>query len=494
MDDDAHPSPRGDDAEPPEDADPPEDAEPPEDAGTARRRRVPVAVLAAALGAALAVSAAVAAPAALRTAAGPAAPSTTAPPSPGPSPDPSTRTGDVAARLRTLPGVADAVLLGASDESARITLASPLPAPTDAQATADAASTLLADAAGGAAWSLRVEGTGPGGGSLVVEHGPGAASGGVDPATGAPLADLLGADAVADAVRLVAHDAVRRVHLAPGIAAVEARATEDLVAVAALARAEDRGLTSLVVEGYGVGLFEGDGRSVPDDALLALVTGAAALPSVTQVAYETVRSTVPADPLLTVVTSGPAADVARWLDDAAPPGPALAYQVQGSSDDGTSTTRSGFVGGTAPATADRPADACAPHDLTIAAAGVDAAAGRRFLTLTARNDGATPCALAGSPGMRFVADVGTETDVLLEPDDAAASPVVLEPGAAASALLSWRGGSTAGGPALVVTLLVAPHPGDPETVVPLTGVPGVGDGLDLLGGGTATVGAWALAG
>src|SRR5690606_31455246 len=131
---------------------------------------------------------------------------------------------------------------------------------------------------------------------------------------------------------------------------------------------------------------------------------------------------------------------------------------------------------------------------TIAAAGVDAAAGRRFLTLTARNDGATPCALAGSPGVRFVADVGTETDVLLEPDDAAASPVVLEPGAAASALLSWRGGSTAGGPALVVTLLVAPHPGDPETVVPLTGVPGVGDGLDLLGGGTATVGAWALAG
>src|SRR5690606_32231254 len=363
---------------PPADAARREDAEPPEDPGTARRRTVPVAVLAAALGAALAVSAAVVAPAALRTAAGPTAPSTTAPPSPGPSPDPSTRTGDVAARLRTLPGVADAVLLGASDESARITLASPLPAPTDAQATADAASTLLADAAGGAAWSLRVEGTRPGGGSLVVEHGPGAASGGVDPATGAPHADLLGADAVADAVRLVAHDAVRRVHLAPGIAAVEARATEDLVAVAALARAEgtrpgggslvvehgpgaasggvdpatgaphadllgadavadavrlvahdavrrvhlapgiaavearatedlvavaalaraeDRGLTSLVVEGYRVGLFDGDGRSVPDDALLALVTGAAALPSVTQVAYETVRSTVPADPL-----------------------------------------------------------------------------------------------------------------------------------------------------------------------------------------------------
>lgn len=68
---------------------------------------------------------------------------------------------------------------------------------------------------GGGAWSLRVEGTDTGGGTLAVEHGPGAASvPGVDPATGEPRPDLLGADAVADAVRLVAHDSVRRVYLA----------------------------------------------------------------------------------------------------------------------------------------------------------------------------------------------------------------------------------------------------------------------------------------
>src|SRR5690606_41451963 len=124
---------------PPADAARREDAEPPEDPGTARRRTVPVAVLAAALGAALAVSAAVVAPAALRTAAGPTAPSTTAPPSPGPSPHPSTRTGDVAARLRAPPGVADAVPLRASAEPARLPRPAPLPPPTDAQAHADAA-------------------------------------------------------------------------------------------------------------------------------------------------------------------------------------------------------------------------------------------------------------------------------------------------------------------------------------------------------------------
>lgn len=35
--------------------------------------------------------------------------------------------------------------------------------------------------------------------------------------------------------------------------------------------------------------------------------------------------------------------------------------------------------------------------------------------------------------------------------------------------------------------------GDPESVVGLAGIPGVGDGLDLPGGGTATIGRWAPA-
>ncbi len=78
----------------------------------------------------------------------------------------------------------------------------------------------------------------------------------------------------------------------------------------------------------------------------------------------------------------------------------------------------GFVAGAAaPTTGTRPAGACAPDDLALGALGFDAAAGRRFLTVTARNDGAAECVLAGAPAVRFVADDGAETDVLLEQDD-----------------------------------------------------------------------------
>jgi len=141
-----------------------------------------------------------------------------------------------------------------------------------------------------------------------------------------------------------------------------------------------------------------------------------------------------------------------------------------------------------------PAGACSPGDLALGATGFDAAAGRRFLTLTARNDGAAACVLAGAPAVRFLADEGTETDVLLEPETDALSPLTLDPGATAWAQLSWRGGSTADDPPRVTTLLVAPHPGDPEGVVPLAGIDGVADGLDLLDGGTATIGPWVAAG
>ncbi|MGO1339913.1 MAG: DUF4232 domain-containing protein, partial [Cellulosimicrobium funkei] len=344
----------------------------------------------------------------------------------------------------------------------------------------------------GGAWSLRVEGTGGAGGTFAVAHGPGADTDrGVDPATGEPRPELLGADAVADAVRLVAHDPVRRVFLSSGSASVDVGTADDLVGVAALVRAEGRGLTSLGVAGGAVGTYDIGGQSVPDDALLTLLGEVAAEPGVTQVAHETARDTFPPRPLLTVITSGDAAVVARTLEGAAYAGPTLAYQVHGSTDGGASATRSGFVAGAAaPTTGTRPAGACAPGDLTLGALGFDAAAGRRFRTVTARNDGTAECVLAGAPAVRFVADDGSETDVLLEPDDDGLAPITLAPGATAWAALSWRGGSTADDPPLVTTLLVAPHPGDPESVVGLAGIPGVGDGLDLLGGGTATIGSW----
>lgn len=467
-------------------------------------RRVPrstVAVVASVAGVGLAVVAALLAPAVLDAAGAddPAALPSSPPPdgstatSPG-SGDPEHEVEDMTALLLALPGVEDVQTNGRVGTSAEITLVTPLPSPEAAQRTARDASAIVAAVPGGGAWSLRVEGTGTGGGALAVEHGPGAAAvPGVDPATGEPRPDLLGADAVADAVRLVAHDSVRRVYLAPGAASVDVRSADDLVPVAALVRAEGRGLTSLGVGGSGVGTYDGEGLTVPDDALLTLLADVAAEPGVTQVVHDAVRDTFPQDPLLTVITSGDAAVVARVLDGAAYSGPVLAYQVHGSTDGGASATRSGFVAGVAPTTGARPAGACAPTDLALGATGFDAAAGRRFLTVTARNDGAVECVLAGAPAVRFVADDGSETDVLLEPDDDGLAPLTLAPGATAWAALSWRGGSTADDPPLVTTLLVAPHPGDPESVVGLAGIPGVGDGLDLLGGGTATIGSWAPA-
>ncbi len=108
--------------------------------------------------------------------------------------------------------------LGTAGESARVTLVSPLPTPEEAQRTADDASAVVAAVPGGGPWSLRVEGTGAGGGTIAVAHGPGADTDrGVDPATGEPHPELLGTDAVADAVRLVAHDPVRHVFLSPGL-------------------------------------------------------------------------------------------------------------------------------------------------------------------------------------------------------------------------------------------------------------------------------------
>ncbi|WP_426309639.1 DUF4232 domain-containing protein [Cellulosimicrobium sp. E-16] len=469
----------------------------------ASARRVPrstVAAVASVAGVGLAVVAALLAPTILDSAvADPTVPRSSPPdgstaPSPGPG-DPEHGAEDTTALLLALPGVEDVQVNGsAGASSAEITLVTPLPSPEDAQRTAEDASAIVAAVPGGGAWSLRVEGTGASGGTLAVAVGPGMGTDrGVDPATGEPRPELLGTDAVADAVRLVAHGPVRRVFLSPGSASVDVRSPDDLVPVAGLVRAEGRGLTSLGVDGSGVGAYDGDGLTVPDDALLTLLADVAAEPGVTQVVHDGVRDTFPQDPLLTVITSGDAAVVARVLDGAAYPGPVLAYQVHGSTDGGASATRSGFVAGVAPTSGARPAGACAPADLALGALGFDAAAGRRFLTLTARNDGTAECVLAGAPAVRFVADDGSETDVLLEPDDDGLAPITLAPGATAWAALSWRGGSTADDPPLVTTLLVAPHTGDPESVVGLAGIPGVGDGLDLLGGGTATIGSWAPA-
>nr|WP_241744380.1 DUF4232 domain-containing protein [Cellulosimicrobium arenosum] len=402
-------------------------------------------------------------------------------------PDPTTRGADVRAALDALPGVASAVVTPSSSGlSAELELAAPLPGPGAAQRTADDARDLLE---GQGRWQLLVTGTSAGtsAGTAALEvyatsdDGPG----------------LLGTDPVAHAVRLVGHDGVRSVVLTAERADVEVATAPDLLPVAGLVRDDGRGLTSIVVTGYGAGSFDGDGTSVPDDAVLRLVADVAARATVTQVAHEARRSGVPSGPLLTVVSTADPATLARWLAATGYDGPPLAYQVQGIADDGASATRSGTLPGASGAAAGAPAGACAAADLSVTAGGFDAALGRRFLTLTARNDTAGACVLSGPPGVRFVASDGAETDILLEPDTATGpdggGPVELSPGGTATATLTWRGGSTAGDPPRVTSLLVAPHGSGADggdVVVPLAGTEGATEGLDLLDGGSAQIGAW----
>ncbi|WP_435737134.1 DUF4232 domain-containing protein [Cellulosimicrobium sp. PMB13] len=406
--------------------------------------------------------------------------------------DPTRWVEDTTALLAALPGVADARLNGYSGASAEITLDTPLPAPEAAQRTVDEAREILAASRGGAEWSLRLSGTAASGATLLVVDGTGArGTRGTDQTTGDPLPDLLGDDPVAYAVRLVAVDGVRGVALEPGHASVEVAAPADLVPVAGAVRAEGRGLTAMGTSGYGVNLSLGpDGTTVPDDALLALVAGTSAQPGVDTVLYEARRPVLPGTRLLSAFGSGDLAPVARWLDAATYDAGPLGYQVHGTASDGAASVTSGYVGGVVPGL---PADGttCDTDLLTLDAAWFDAALGRRFLAVTARNDDDAPCVLAGSPGLRFVASDGGEQDVLVEPDAiAVGSPVTLAPGELAQSTLSWRGGPTADGPALVTSLLVAAVAGATESVVPFADVPGAEHGLDLLDGATATVTPW----
>jgi len=465
------------------------------------RRGTALTILAALVGAGLAVTAAVVAPkvlddaASASTGAGQEEGADPAGPGPGdgePSWAAAARTGFLA-----LPGVASAELDGDTG-AARITLDTPLPAPDAAQRVLADARAVLEASPRADDWSVTVLGsTGDGAQLQVVDGVAERRARGTDPATGAPLPDLLGTDPLADAVRLLGDDAVRRVSLAPDHTAVEVAAPADLAPVAGLVRAEGRGLSSLVVTGYATGTFDGDGTTVPDDALLALLADAAARPGVTQVSHEVHRDDLPGTPLLTVLTSGPPEQEARTLTSTPWAGTPLPFQVHGVAVDGVSgTTQSGYVGDVRPGAVAVPSDVCATPDLAFGADGFDAAAGRRFLRLTAHNQGATPCTLVGTPQLRFLAADGGEPDVLTEPDltAPAAAPVRLAPGEGAQTVLSWRGGSTANDPSLVVAVLVTPVAGADAGSVPLGAVPGAEQGLDLLDGATALLAPWVALG
>ncbi|MBD5786136.1 DUF4232 domain-containing protein [Cellulosimicrobium terreum] len=389
--------------------------------------------------------------------------------------------------LRALDGVADVTVPAttASLGQVTVTLDQPLPAPADAQLAADTARDLVAAAYPRDGWTLTVSGTASDGATLRVAL-PG-------PVTGeaGEVADL-GTDPVGDAVALADDPRVLSVVIEGGWASALVATNADLVPVVDLATDLDRGLSDLTVDGYAVGYFAGDMSQVPPRDVVALLAAAAERSGVVQVAYEATRSTLPSTPLLTVRTEDGPDAVADWLEDVTHDGEPLPFQVHGATDDDPAAVRSGYVAGTKPRSAAAGATTCEADLLTLGAAWFDAASGRRFLTITASNRDDTPCVLAGSPDLRFVASDGNEQEVLVEPDTVAVgSPVTLAPGDRAQSTLSWRGGPTADGPALVTSLLVAPVPGSAESVVPFADVPGAQGGLDLLDGATATVTPWA---
>ncbi|MCB7136272.1 DUF4232 domain-containing protein [Cellulosimicrobium marinum] len=469
-----------------------------------RTRRSRAAIGTAVAGIALAVTAAALAPAVLRegaaaearasqVAGGPenaaASPTDEAPDGePTLGADPERWVEDTTALLEALPGVADVEMNGWAGASARVTLATPLPSPETAQRTADDARAILQSSRGGETWELRVLGSAASGATLQVVDGTTArGTRGTDPTTGDPLPDLLGDAPVAFAVALLADGTVRSVGLDASYASVEVADAAALTPVATTFRDAERPLSALSTIGYDVTLSLGDPPVPADAALLDLVTAASSRPGVASVSYEARRPVLPGTPLLTVYADGDPLPVARWLEGTADAGAPLGFQVHGP--DGAAV-RSGYVGGVAPGV---PTDGttCDADLLTLDAAWFDAALGRRFLTVTARNDDDAPCVLGGSPALRFVASDGTEQDVLVEADAiAVGAPVTLAPGDRAQSTLSWRGGPTAHDPALVTSLLVAPVPGTPESVVAFADVPGADRGLDLLDGGTATVTPW----
>lgn len=132
--------------------------------------------------------------------------------------------------------------------------------------------------------------------------------------------------------------------------------------------------------------------------------------------------------------------------------------------------------------------ACTGADLTLRIAGFDAALGRRYLTVRARNDSGAACTVEGRPGIAFERASGTTApDVETGTPTGTAAPqrLVLQPRQEARSELTWRGMSTALDPNVTVALLVTAVPGADAVRVPVDG-----SGLDVLAGAVVEIGAW----
>lgn len=136
---------------------------------------------------------------------------------------------------------------------------------------------------------------------------------------------------------------------------------------------------------------------------------------------------------------------------------------------------------------DPAAPACAGADLQVTAGEPDAAAGRRFLLLTATNASGRPCAVAAAPAVTFVRASGTPApDVEVGTPTGTPEPArqAVPAGGTVHALLTWHAMSTSQDPDVTVALTVTPAPGTTPVTVP------VADPLDVLAGAAVEVQPW----
>lgn len=141
--------------------------------------------------------------------------------------------------------------------------------------------------------------------------------------------------------------------------------------------------------------------------------------------------------------------------------------------------------------ADPAAPACTGADLEVRVEGGDAALGRRFLLLAARNAGPVACAVDGTPAVEFWRASGTtapDVEVGTRPGTPAPGRVVVPADGTVYAQLQWGAMSTALDPDVTVALGVRAVRGAEATrlAVPAN----AGGPLDVLAGAAVAIGPW----
>lgn len=306
-----------------------------------------------------------------------------------------------------------------------------------------------------------------------------------DPAAAllATTAQLLALPGLTDAA--VAVDTVSLTLADPTALPVVAEVTTRLATGTLLIGTADQRLSTVVPPG------------VLDGTLAATLSELLARPEVTSVFLGTAGG---ADDTLQVQvgSSSAQAAVAQLLASRPPPAAPLPFSVATAFGEVTGAVGAPLAAAALapPAAATTwPADPAAPPctgaDLEVRVHGGDAALGRRFLLLAARNTGPVPCAVEGAPAVEFWRASGTPApDVATgtRPGTPAPGRLVVPVGAAVYAELQWAAMSTAQDPDVSVAVGVRAVRG--ADAVRLEVPREAGGPLDVLAGAAVAVGPW----